>query len=159
MMHPRWLFSHMLLASLASNSSWFPDSKYILNNILTHPSTMRSFLSLNKCLLHVIETINIGINPASRPISKTPDCSQGNRVQACFDCILKINKAIIAILPCIALHGFVWCVVALLVVWVDGRCVDCGGCVGSVDCSGCVGSVDCGGCVEWVVDVRIAVDG
>ena len=44
-------------------------------------------------------------------------------------------------------------------VWVDGRCVDCGGCVGSVDCSGCVGSVDCGGCMEWVVDVRIAVDG
>ena len=48
------------------------------------------------------------------------------------------------------------------VVWVDGRCVDCGGCVGSVDCVesvDCVGSVDCGGCVEWVVDVRIAVDG
>ena len=44
------------------------------------------------------------------------------------------------------------------VVWVDGRSVDCGGCVGSVDCSGCVGSVDCGGCVEWAVNVRIAVE-
>ena len=28
MMHPRWLLSHMLLASLASDSSWFPDSNY-----------------------------------------------------------------------------------------------------------------------------------
>ena len=42
------------------------------------------------------------------------------------------------------------------VVWVDGRCVDCGGCVGSVDCSGCMVDgrcEDCGGWVEWIVDV------
>ena len=28
MMHPRWLLSHKLLAFLASDSSWFPDSNY-----------------------------------------------------------------------------------------------------------------------------------
>ena len=62
---------------------------------------MRSFLFLNKCL-PVIEAIDKGIDPASRPISKTLDCNEGNRFQACFDRIL---KAVIAILSCLALHS------------------------------------------------------
>ena len=42
MMHPRWLLSHMLLASLASDSSWFPDSNYNSGDYglsLLHPDT------------------------------------------------------------------------------------------------------------------------
>ena len=42
MMHPRWLLSHMLLASLASDSSWFPDSIYNGGDCgpsLPHPDT------------------------------------------------------------------------------------------------------------------------
>ena len=71
---------------------------------LTQPSTMRSFLSL-KCLLPVVAATDRGISPASRPIGMTPDCCQRRRVQACFGCILGINKAVISIPPCIALHS------------------------------------------------------
>ena len=53
----------------------------------------------------VIKTANIGINPSSRPVGKTPGSNKGNRVQAYSHRILKINRAVIATPPGIALHS------------------------------------------------------